>query len=59
MNNLKEFDGLSIRAMTALGVFSLIKYSKKHQIDDSDLIEFGNKMLELLTTKNIPEWNNE
>ncbi|SHJ27935.1 hypothetical protein [Aquimarina spongiae] len=59
MNNIKEFDGLSIRAMTALGVFSLVHYSRKHAINDSNLIQFGNKMLDLLTTNNIPEWDNE
>lgn len=59
MDNLKEFHGLSIRAMTALGVFCLEKYSKKYQIHDYNLTIFSNKMLKLLTAENIPEWDNE
>ncbi|WP_109435466.1 hypothetical protein [Aquimarina sp. AU119] len=59
MNNLKKFDGLSIRAMTMLGVLLLEKLCNKNQIVNSDLKEFINKMLELLTVENIPEWDNE
>ncbi len=59
MENIKEFDGLSIRAMTAIGVFCLDHYSKKYQINNSNLKKFGDKMLELLTISNIPKWDNE
>lgn len=59
MNNLNKFDGLSIRAMTTLGVFTLEIYCAKNKIDDSNLKDFNNKMLELLTSNNILEWDNE
>lgn len=55
----KEFEGLSIRAMTALGVFCLELFSKENQISHPDLQEFKNKMLDLLITDNLPDWEDE
>lgn len=42
-----------------LGVLSLEKFCEKERIVNSDLKDFISKMMELLSTENIPQWNEE
>jgi hypothetical protein len=59
LNRNNEFKGLSIRALVALGTFSLKLYSKKYHINNSDLDEFIDLNLKLLTAEDLLKWNNE
>lgn len=53
-----EFDNLSIRAKTYIGVKLFEKYCARENIEHEAIDEFCNHMKSLAVTTNIPDWDN-